>query len=256
VLKQLKRLLLLLIAGLFMLSETAFSQANIRDSSISMVLIQPSYALQAPGADMAKRFGINSSLGLSITYKHKSKWMFSADGAFIFSNTIGEPDLFKNILTSDGYLIGSGGFYGDIVAYERGYYLMLSLGRLFPVKKPNPNCGFFVQAGAGFMQHKIKIVDKKNTVPAVTGDYAKGYDHLSNGFATREFAGYLYTGNRRLVNFYGGLEFVQGFTAGRRSYNFDTGLPDTGKRIDLLFGLRIGWIMPLYKEAPDKYYIY
>ena len=153
-------------------------------------------------------------------------------------------------------VIGSDGYLGDIRIYERGYYGTFSIGRLFPVRKPNPNCGFFLQAGVGFMQHKIRIEDKKNAVPALDGAYKKGYDHLTNGLCLREFAGYLYTGNHRLVNFFGGLEMVQGFTKNRRDYNFNTGQSETKNRLDLLFGLRVGWIMPLYKQSPDKYYIY
>ena len=232
------------------------AQASIRDSSISMVLIAPSYAYQLPEGDMAKRFGSNSSVGLYVTVKRKSKWMFSAEANYIFGGRLNQTGIFSGITTSQGVVIGSDGYYGDIRVYERGYYGTLSVGRLFPVKKPNPNCGFFVQAGVGFMQHKIRIEDKKHSVPELDGAYVKGYDHLSNGICLREFAGYLYTGNHRLVNFFGGFEMVQGFTQNRRSYNFNTGAPEKTHRLDLLFGFRIGWIMPLYKEAPDKYYIY
>jgi hypothetical protein len=30
--------------------------------------------------------------------------------------------------------------------------------------------------------------------------------------------------------------------------------PDNTKRIDLLYGIRLGWIVPLYKQAPQEYY--
>ncbi len=231
-------------------------QANVRDSSISMVLIAPSYGFQTPGGDMAKRFGNNSAIGVYITVKRKSHWMYSFEANYIFGGRLNQTGIFDGITTSQGVVIGSDGYTGDIRIYERGYYGTFSIGRLFPVRKPNPNCGFFLQAGVGFMQHKIRIEDKKNSVPALDGAYKKGYDHLTNGMCLREFAGYLYTGNHRLINFFGGMEMVQGFTKNRRDYNFNTGQPETKNRLDLLFGLRVGWIMPLYKQSPDKYYIY
>ncbi len=232
------------------------AQYSVRDSSISMVLIAPSYALQVPSGDLAKRFGVNSSVGLSVTYKHKSKWMFSAEGFFIFGGKVKEPDLLKGISTEQGFIIGNDGRYANLNITERGYCATLSAGRLFPVGKPNPNCGIFVQAGVGFIQHRIRIDDKKNSSPSILDEYQKGYDHLTNGLLLREFAGYMYTGNRRLVNFFFGAEMMQGFTAGRRTYNFDTGKAENPQRVDLLFGLRAGWILPLYKQAPEKFYTY
>jgi hypothetical protein len=55
-------------------------------------------------------------------------------------------------------------------------------------------------------------------------------------------------------NFYIGIELMQAFTMNRRSYNFDTMETDYTKRTDLLFGLRAGWILPLYARAPKAYY--
>lgn len=248
--------LLLMLFGMLAFNNKSYAQASIRDSSLNMVLIAPSYGYQVPAGDMAERFGANSSLGLSVIVKRKSNWMLIADGFFIFGNKFNELGLFDGIATSQGFVIGSSGYYGNILVSERGYSFTLSLGRLFPVKKPNPNCGFFVQAGAGFIQHKIRIQDKLGTVPALQGDYVKGYDRLTNGLALKEFVGYVYVGNRRLINFFGGVEAIQGFTQGRRNYNFNTMKSDKGNRIDLLFGLRFGWIMPIYKQAPEKFYIY
>lgn len=247
------------ILFLLILSFTAFelkAQVSVKDSAVSMVLIAPSYGLQFPAGDLETRFGVNSSVGLSVTVKRKSGWMFQADGSFIFGSKINEPGLFSNLTTDKGFIIGRDGFYGDIRVFERGYYLTLSAGKLFPVKKPNPNSGFYFTAGAGFIQHKIKIQDKKNSVPSLQDEYLKGYDRLTNGIVIRETAGYLYTGNNRLVNFFGGIELLQGFTQGRRSYQFDLMKADDAKRIDLLFSLRVGWILPLYREAPEKFYIY
>ncbi len=235
----------------------ANAQVSIRDSSISMVLIVPSYGYQIPAGDMADRYGNNSNLGISFIIKNHKKWYISAEGNFIFGENIKEPNLYSNLTTENGTIIGSDGLYADIRTFERGYYISASYGRLFPVKKPNPNCGFFIQAGAGFIQHKISIEDKKNAVPALQDDYLKGYDRLTNGLMFKQMAGYWYTGNTRLVNFFLALELVEGFTQNRRDYNFsDLAEEDKDNRLDILFGARIGWMIPLYKEAPDKFYTY
>jgi hypothetical protein len=245
---------LLLVMAAFL---PASSQVSVRDSSISMVLIVPSYGYQVPAGDMADRFGNNSNLGISFIFKNKKKWYISAEGNFIFGERIKEPSLYSNLTTEKGFIIGSDGLYADIRTFERGYYMSASYGRLFPVKKPNPNCGFFVQAGVGFFQHKIAIQDKKNAVPALQDEYLKGYDRLTNGLMFKQMAGYWYTGNTRLINFFLALEVVEGFTQNRRDYNFsDLAEEDKDNRIDILLGARIGWMMPLYKEAPDKFYTY
>jgi len=232
------------------------AQVSVKDSSIAMVMIRPSYALQLPAGDLANRFGINQSIGMGVTYKTAKGWMFTAEGAFIFGTNINEPNLFGNLTTSDGTIIGSDGLYADIRVFERGYYATLGVGRLFKVAKPNPNCGFIVEASLGFIQHKIKIQDKKNAVPALQEEYLKGYDRLTNGLAVREFIGYLYVGNHRLVNFFGGIEAVQGWTAGRRDYDYSDMKANKQARIDLLFGLKVGWVIPLFKEAPETFYLY
>lgn len=241
-----------LLAGM----KLACAQVSVKDSAISMVMIRPSYALQVPGGDLANRFGINQSIGIATTYKHRSGWMFTAEGDFIFGNKITEPNLFSMLTTSEGTIIGEDGLYADVRAFQRGYYVTLGVGRIFPIKKPNPNCGFILEGSLGFIQHKIKIQDKKNSVPALRGEYLKGYDHLTNGLVARQFVGFLYVGNFRLVNFYGGIEFVQGFTKNRRSFNYADMAPDNTLRTDLLVGLRVGWVIPLFKEAPNEFYIY
>ncbi len=251
-----KRLFPLIFILLLSICSLSKAQVSLKDSAISMVMIRPSYGLQLPGGDMAIRFGFNQSVGLGVSYKNKRGWMISAEGAFIFGTKISQPGLFAGLTTSEGTIIGSDGLYADIRAFERGYYVTLGAGKLFPVLKPNPNCGFIIEGSLGFMQHKIKIQDKKNSVPALNEAYAKGYDRLTNGLAVREFVGYLYVGNHRLVNFYGGVEAIQGFTAGRRDFIYTEMKADKEARLDLLFGIRIGWVIPLFKEAPDEFYIY
>jgi hypothetical protein len=108
--------------------------------------------------------------------------------------------------------------------------------------------------GGGMLQHKILIDNEDRNVPSISGDYKKGYDRLSNGFALREFIGYQFLSNYRLINFYAGVEFIQAWTKCRRIVNFDTMQRDLTKRHDLLIGIRVGWLLPIYNRMPDEYY--
>ena len=231
-----------LLAAILLLPFLLIAQSSIRDSSISMVMVSPGFGYQFPGGDLAKRFGSNYVVSMDVTYKHRKKWMLGVEGGYFFSDKVKEPTLFSHLINDQGQIVGDDGHYADIRINERGYYLTLSLGRFFNFKKPNPNCGFFVNAGGGFMEHKIRIEDHNKTVPGLEGDYKKGYDRLTNGFCLRESVGYLYISNHRLVNFHLSLDAIQGFTKSRRDFNFDDMNTETKQRLDLLYGARIGWV--------------
>ena len=245
-----------LLIAFILLPITLIAQSSVKDSSISMVMISPGIGLQMPGGDLAKRYGNNAVISMDVTYKNRKKWMLSAEGSFIFSNKIKEPNLFKYLINDQGLIIGDDGRYADIRVYERGYYITVSLGKLFNFKKPNPNSGVFVNAGGGYIQHKIRIEDFTKSVPAIRDDYKKGYDRLTNGFCLRESLGYLFISNYRLINCFIVADAIQGFTKSRRSYNFDDMTTDKKQRLDLLYGARFGWVLPLYRQAPEKFYIY
>ena len=78
---------------------------------------------------------------------------------------------------------------------------------------------------------------------------------MSSGLFINQFVGYINFSNKRLVNFFAGFEFTEGFTKNQRDYNFDTGLKDNKNRTDILIGFKAGWVFPLYKRVADKFYI-
>jgi hypothetical protein len=104
------------------------------------------------------------------------------------------------------------------------------------------------------LQHKISIQDVENKAPQLSKEYKKGYDHLCSGPAISEFIGYHYLANRRTVNFFAGIEFVQGFTSSRRAYYFNEMIRPDEKRIDLLTTLKVGWYLPLYKKTKQTFF--
>jgi hypothetical protein len=50
----------------------------------------------------------------------------------------------------------------------------------------------------------------------------------------------------RTFNFFAGFEFTEGFTQNRRGFNFDTMQRDDLKRRDILYGVRVGWSIPIF----------
>lgn len=247
-------LTLLIIVSCF---SSSYSQSGVKDSVIRFPFVGVSYGIYQPGGDLSDRFGVTSMLSGDVLFKSKKNLLFGFSGGFMFGDKVKEPDLLKSIYTQNEQIIGYDGLYADVRIFERGYQFSGTFGKIFAFKKPNPNSGIIVIGGPGFLQHKIRIENVGNTAPQLTKEYLKGYDRLTNGLMMREFVGYVYFSNHQLVNFYAGLEFIQAFTQSRRDYNFDIPeIKDNEKRTDLLYGFKVGWILPLYKKKPASYYFY
>ncbi|PKP20164.1 MAG: hypothetical protein CVU05_09700 [Bacteroidetes bacterium HGW-Bacteroidetes-21] len=232
-----------------------FSQEKAPEKK-SFPMFTVSYMPQVPGGDLADRFGINSNIGGSFIYKHKSNLFAEVNGGFIFGGNLkGDAvGLFDSIMTSNGYVINENGEYAKIITAERGFFIGGRLGYIIPVFKNNPNSGIMISVGGGLLQHKIRIDNDANNAPQILYDYKKGYDKLTNGFSATQFIGVVYYGKQQLFNFYAGFEFYQAWTQSRRSYDFNLKAPDTQKRVDLLNGFKVGWIIPIYKRMPDPFY--
>lgn len=203
---------------------------------------------------MADRFGANSNVGVSFLHKLKSNWIYGAEWDIIFGNNIEEDGILDNLKTSDGFIIGEDGLAADVILYQRGFYGSLKFGRVLPILNRNPSSGLVVMLGGGIIQHKIRIDVANNTAPQLTDETKKGYDRLTNGFALNQFVGYLNLSNNRLANFYVGVDVTEAWTKNRRSYNHDTMMRDDKQRLDLLYGLRFGWIIPFYKRGSVRTY--
>jgi hypothetical protein len=237
------------------LTFNAFTQVSIKDSAINATLIQAHYSYQFPGGDLKYRFGNNSSVGGGITYKFKKNWVLGAEASFIFGENIkNEYSILSNIATKEGYIIDANGTYTEIRMYERGFQVGGTFGKIIPFFSHNPNSGLTITLGGGYIQHKIRIEDRNNATPQLKKDYLKGYDQLTDGFYVNGFLGYVYLGNNKLVSFYAGIEYNLAYTQSVRGYSFTTMEYDNKKRTDILTGVKIGWIIPLYQQAPAKYY--
>jgi hypothetical protein len=251
-----KKIGLLLIAILLLNNTSPLkAQVNLKDSSAFAGLISVSYSFHFPGGDLADRYGNNSCIGPSLSIKTRSNWIFGADFNFIFGNNVKLFDqIVKSVAPPDGLVISRDGLISDVKMFERGFITSFKIGKIIPVFNINPNSGLLIMGSAGYMQHNIRIEVDNNNTPQLMGDYARGYDRLSGGLAISEFLGFIYLSERKLTNFYAGIEFTQGWTKSMRDYNFDTMQKDDSQKFDQLFGIKIGWIFPLYKRSAEKFY--
>ncbi|MBK6949614.1 MAG: hypothetical protein IPH16_17425 [Haliscomenobacter sp.] len=212
-----------------------------------------SYGFQIPSGDLSARFGPNVSLGAGIQWmSQKSNWLIGVQGQFLFGQRV-EEDVLSTLRTAEGFIIGNDRDPADIQLRERGGYLGIQVGKLFSLDQDNPRSGLRISLGGGSLQHRIQIQkDPVRTVAQLEGDYAKGYDRLTNGPALYQWTGYQVFSKNRQVNFYIGLETIQGFTRGRRDWQFDLQQPYTGARLDLLWGIRAGLTLPIYYGSTEK----
>jgi hypothetical protein len=213
------------------------------------------YGGQIPMADMADRFGANFNLGSQFEVLHNRKhWLFGLKGYYLFGNTLKE-DVISSLRSPDGQIIGNDGGPATIGLRERGFFIGPYIGRLFPVSKNFPQSGIKVQAGAGLLQHHVRIQDDTRTVEQLTGEYLKGYDRLSNGLAGYLFLGYQHLDPNKRVNFLAGFDLTIGKTQSRRDYDFNLMRKDDTQRTDVLVGGRLGWILPVTTGiAPETIY--
>jgi hypothetical protein len=251
---EMQKILIALI--FFFIYNLGYSQTSIKDSTILIPLLKVTYSGLIPDLDYNKRFGAHSVVGLELELKNDKNWLFGVNYGFIFGNKIKEEGIFRHISSSEGFVISEIGQATPLRFFQRGHHINVRFGKVFNFWSPNPNSGFFATVSPGFLQHRIKIDDVANSSPQINDEYEKGYDRMSNGFAISETFGYMYLSNNRLVNFFVAVEFTQAFTKNRRGYNFDTMDFDTANRKDFTHGIRLGWILPLYKKMPNNFYYY
>jgi hypothetical protein len=209
------------------------------------VLFRFHYVYSIPQADFAKRYSFFAQLGGSVGMKFESGWDLRLEGNFLFSRFVLENGVFDSIRSSNGFLIDRNGFDFDPQISMRGYSFSAHVGRLFPIGR-NQNSGILVSGGIGFIQHRLHFENLNIVAPQVNGDILAGYDRRTNGYYFNEFIGYQYMSTNKLTNFFVGIEFAQGKTQYARNWNNDLMAPDNRERADNYWGIRLGWILPIY----------
>ncbi|OSZ78557.1 hypothetical protein CAP35_09995 [Chitinophagaceae bacterium IBVUCB1] len=209
-------------------------------------------SLDFPAADMAKRYGTSYRVGGNISYKTTKNWLFGINFDFILGSNIKEDSLMINLKDANGQIIAQDGQRIGVGTFQRGYMVGIQGGKIINLGNKNSDNGVLLLTTLGFMQHKINIFDRTQSTPQVSKTMKKGYDRLVNGLFVEQYVGYVYFANNGIVNFNIGLDIAAGFTKGRRDYLYDVMRTDDKARIDILFGIRAGWYIPVFKKKSEE----
>jgi len=250
------KFIVLNVIFIFVFSLQGNAQRNVKDSIIGTPWISIEYGLNWTGGDLAKKYGLMNQIGGFAGYKTNKNWTFGLESNFMFGNDIHVTGLFDHLLDSKGNITDINGDIAKVRVLSRGVHANLLVGKIFPVFSPNQNSGIYVNAGIGFLAHKIRVETQDQVIPSLELDYKKGYDRLSTGINTHQFIGYSFMANQGALNFYAGFYAQQGYTYNQRTIFFDQ--PNTPVSdelmIDLQYGFKVGWLIPIYKRVPKAYY--
>ena len=208
---MMKKVLTILFA-LVLFSMSTFAQ--VKDTCINIWQCEINYAYQFSLTDMKAKYNRNpSTMGIGLSFKTKHNWIFGFEGSYLWGGYDDKGvSILRNIKTQTGRIINSSGEYGTVLMTQSGFYVGIKTGYVIAFNKPNPNSGIVLNVGVGMLEHHIRIENRNNNTPPVLGDYKKGYDGLRNGIAARGFIGYQFLSNKKLVNFYGGVEYTFAWT--------------------------------------------
>lgn len=243
---------------IMLIPAVVLSQRNMMDSIIPTPLLGVQYGGTWSGGDLKARYGYFNQVGGTIGYKFNKNWYLGVEGDFLFGNKIkiSDYDLFHNFVDSYGNITDQNGDIGSVLTFSRGFHVNIEGGKVINKAGHNKNSGLFLKLGVGYLSHKIRIETNNNVIPLLEKDYRKGYDRLTTGVNLNQFIGYLFMSGNNFLNFYAGFYMQEGFTKNRRTLFWDQ--PNepvsTKTRFDLLYGFKVGWLIPIYKRAPKSFY--
>lgn len=235
----------------FVLSVPALAQDDSKPKSTHLIGL--GMGLHLTGADLADRFGGAKSVNLSWEIMAPSRFTYGIEGGVLFGRDVVEPNLGINLINTNGTVTGASGFPAVVDPAFFGYKIQFNLGKTWQLAD-SPSWMWVAKVGLGFVEHKINFDISMEEVPQLTGEYLKGYDRLTNGVSTELYFGVMHLDENRLKNFYFGFQVMPAFTGGRRAFNFDTQTLPIENRLDLLYGVKAGWVLPIYRVARDIYY--
>lgn len=213
------------------------------------------YTYGFPGGDLANRFGTIHNIGGGGLLKLKSNWLLGLDVSYQFGTEVSEDisrGILGNIGNSTGSVLNTAGNPEIISIGERGLNGFVKAGKVIPIGSGNPNSGIVFMCGFGYVSTKVNINTPNSSIPTLTEDLKKGYDRLSMGWAATQFVGYYFQSKDRKINFYLGFDIIEASTKNVRGYNYDQRAADDGVHTDLLYGPRIGWMIPIYLTTKDQ----
>jgi hypothetical protein len=219
-------------------------------------MIAPTYTAQFPYGDMRDRFGFNNLFGVQLAYKSKTNWVISLEGNFLYGSKVKDGYILNGIATTSGQFINKDNDLTNLRLQEIGGSIKLIAGKVVPFSRKYPDAGLLFLTGVGFLQHKIGINVRENSLPQLDKVYRKGYDRMTNGPVISQFIGGIFMARRKFISAYAGVQFDLGFTQNRRPYDFYAMGKLNEKRLDMFLGIKVGWVIPVFIQASEKEFYY
>lgn len=247
-------MIILIFLGAFTHELSAQNQKS--DSAVSRTWIGLEYGANSTFGDLSDRYGFLNQIGLMTGFKTKKNYFFGLNSYFLFGNDVRLTGVFDHLTDEYGNITDVNGDIAALVVFPRGFSSNLTIGKILPILNVNSNSGIFIHGGIGFLLHKMKIETNEQVVPQLELDYKKGYDRLTTGINFHQFLGYNFMATTGGYHFYGGFYAQQGFTKNRRDLFYDRPDEEVSKdtRLDIQMGLKLGWVIPIYKRQPKEFY--
>lgn len=229
---------------------------SIKNEHLNLISVSPSFGYTFPMSDLGQRFKNFGQAGPTVLFKFKNNILLAAEGMVLFGQGYKGEDPLAMIVNANGTITNKYGDLASVARGMRGMQFQIKGGYIFSKFSHNPNSGITITAGAGFFQSKYWIDQRGNNAPQVMGDYPKGYDKLSNGFALTQFVGYTYYHDKNFLNFYAGVEFTEAWTEDRRDWDFALMRKNERSYTDISTTIKVGWIITFIERAAEDIYYY
>jgi hypothetical protein len=256
------------IAG-YLVAWGARAQVNVRDSTVRFwqaALVGQGFQ---PMGHWSARYPFLGCIGVEAGYKFRSGVSLATGAGYLLSESARYPELLNqlaltrsftdaqgNTQTFQGIIDGNGELTNLGIAMQ-GIMVPLRIGYTINALRfggSNPNCGVLVQASGLWTRHWLRFQVQSDKLPMLTGDYARGYDRLTEGLGGSLALGYRHYGNSRGFNISVLAEAGLLTSRNLRRFDYATRTADTAPHLDAFVGFRIEWILPLYKTLSSTYY--
>lgn len=231
------------------------AQQTAKSDTTALSIVGTSVSMHLPGADLKDRFGYDISVNFNFARKTKKNFTYNIEVQNIIGTIVKNEDAIFGDVAKNGVFTTAFGEFADVRYSQRGMHSTFQVGKLLTnVFNINRNSGLWLQGGLGYFWNKIRVEDANTAVPLLTDEYVKGYDMLSAGISTVQTVGFLYLSDNNRLNFNIAFEFMQAYTKNQRGYSYRDKTSIDGRNLDLTFGIKIGWMVPLHKKARNEYY--
>ncbi len=228
---------------------------SLKKDTLTLPTLSANIGFCYPMGDLKERYNFFGQAGSSFMIKFKNNFTITTEGLVLFGEGYKGDDPLRLIVNSNGTLTNEYGQPAEFARGMRGMQITSKIGYILSKYSHNPNSGITISLGGGFFQTKYWIDQRGNNIPQIMGDYVKGYDKMSNGFALTQFVGYTYFHNKNFWNLFFGIEFTEAWTESRRSWDFTLMRRDNSRHHEFMATIKAGWIISfIRREAEDIYY--